>query len=81
MAGDISEETPRKIILNAVQVMMNTKTLNIKLVDKTPHAINHLSQGEKFKGNKISTAKYNLFTFIPRFLFEQFRRWVQSNPQ
>ena len=81
MAGDISEETPRKIILNAVQVMMNTKTLNIKLVDKPPYAINHLSQGEKFKGNKISTAKYNLFTFIPRFLFEQFRRWVQSNPQ
>ena len=33
MAGDISEETPRKIILNAVQVTMNTKTLNIKLVD------------------------------------------------
>ena len=79
MAGDISEETPRKIILNAVQVMMNTKTLNIKLVDKPPYAIT--SQGEKFKGNKISTAKYNLLTFIPRFLFEQFRRWVQSNHQ
>ena len=35
-------------------------------------------QGEKFKSNKISTAKYNLITFIPRFLFEQFRRWVKS---
>ena len=34
MAGDISEETPRKIILNAVQVMMNTKTLNISVLSK-----------------------------------------------
>ena len=42
MAGDISEETPRKIILNAVQVMMNTKTLYIKLVDKPPYAITSL---------------------------------------
>ena len=42
MAGDISEETPRKIILNAVQVMMNTKTPNIKLVDKPPYAITSL---------------------------------------
>ena len=81
MAGDISEETPRKIILNAVQVKINNQPLNIKLVDKPPNSVNHLSQGEKFKGNKISTAKYNLFTFIPRFLFEQFRRWVQSNHQ
>jgi len=33
-------------------------------------------QGQKYKTNQISTAKYNLFTFIPKFLFEQFRRYA-----
>ncbi|XP_058073824.1 phospholipid-transporting ATPase 3 isoform X4 [Magnolia sinica] len=28
----------------------------------------------KFKGNSVSTTKYNLFTFLPKGLFEQFRR-------
>ncbi|CAA7399269.1 unnamed protein product [Spirodela intermedia] len=28
----------------------------------------------KFKGNSISTTKYNLLTFLPKGLFEQFRR-------
>ncbi|XP_018331633.1 probable phospholipid-transporting ATPase IA isoform X4 [Agrilus planipennis] len=30
----------------------------------------------KFVSNSISTAKYSLLTFIPLFLFEQFRRWA-----
>jgi len=29
-----------------------------------------------FSDNEISTAKYNFFTFIPKFLFEQFRRYA-----
>jgi len=33
-------------------------------------------QPQKFKTNQISTAKYNFFTFIPKFLFEQFRRYA-----
>eukprot|EP00092_Neocalanus_flemingeri_P094212 GFUD01119777.1.p1 GENE.GFUD01119777.1~~GFUD01119777.1.p1 ORF type:complete len:1194 (-),score=278.48 GFUD01119777.1:164-3745(-) len=36
----------------------------------------NLPQGQKYKSNEISTAKYNLFTFIPKFLFEQFRRYA-----
>jgi phospholipid-transporting ATPase len=28
----------------------------------------------KFKGNSISTTKYNILTFFPKGLFEQFRR-------
>ncbi|KAE9607116.1 putative phospholipid-translocating ATPase [Lupinus albus] len=28
----------------------------------------------RFKGNSISTTKYNFFTFFPKGLFEQFRR-------
>ena len=30
----------------------------------------------KFKSNEISTAKYNFVTFLPKFLFEQFRRYA-----
>ena len=35
-----------------------------------------LLQREKFKSNQISTAKYNIVTFIPKFLYEQFRRYA-----
>ena len=33
-------------------------------------------QNVKYKGNQISTGKYNPVTFIPKFLFEQFRRYA-----
>jgi len=33
-------------------------------------------QREKHCSNKISTAKYNLLSFLPKFLFEQFRRYA-----
>jgi hypothetical protein len=33
------------------------------------------SQGEHFLTNEISTAKYSVLSFIPSFLFEQFRRY------
>lgn len=32
------------------------------------------NQPVRFKGNSISTTKYNVFTFLPKGLFEQFRR-------
>lgn len=32
------------------------------------------NQNFKFKGNSISTTKYNVLTFLPKGLFEQFRR-------
>jgi len=32
-------------------------------------------QTEKFAGNHISTAKYSFLSFLPAFLFEQFRRY------
>uniref|UniRef100_A0A0N5A612 Phospholipid-transporting ATPase n=1 Tax=Parastrongyloides trichosuri TaxID=131310 RepID=A0A0N5A612_PARTI len=37
--------------------------------------INSIHQNEKFCSNKISTCKYSVFTFFPRFLLEQFRRY------
>lgn len=33
-------------------------------------------QPTKYCNNRISTGKYNVFSFIPMFLFEQFRRWA-----
>ncbi|KAI1292635.1 Phospholipid-transporting ATPase IB [Halotydeus destructor] len=30
----------------------------------------------KYCSNKITTAKYNVFSFLPKFLFEQFRRYA-----
>ncbi|XP_055894681.1 probable phospholipid-transporting ATPase IA isoform X6 [Biomphalaria glabrata] len=34
------------------------------------------TESQKFCSNEISTAKYNLFTFLPKFLFEQFRKYA-----
>ena len=31
---------------------------------------------ERFSSNRISTGKYSLISFLPLFLFEQFRRWA-----
>ena len=34
-----------------------------------------LATGQRFCGNRVSTAKYNTFSFLPCFIFEQFRRY------
>ena len=34
------------------------------------------NQSLKYLHNSISTAKYNLFSFLPRFLYEQFSKWA-----
>uniref|UniRef100_A0A8D8M529 Phospholipid-transporting ATPase n=1 Tax=Cacopsylla melanoneura TaxID=428564 RepID=A0A8D8M529_9HEMI len=47
------------------------------ITGKLDHRVININapQGTKFVGNKISTAKYTLVTFVPCFLFEQFRRY------
>jgi hypothetical protein len=37
--------------------------------------INSGPQPEKFSSNRISTSKYSLISFLPKFLFEQFRKY------
>ena len=37
--------------------------------------VNRQIQDTKFCSNSISTSKYNVFTFFPKFLFEQFRKY------
>ena len=38
-------------------------------------AIRIQATGQRFCGNRVSTAKYNALSFLPCFLFEQFRRY------
>ena len=33
-------------------------------------------QEQKFKNNAITTGKYNVLTFLPKFLYEQFRKYA-----
>ncbi len=37
--------------------------------------INKGPQTNKFISNRISTSKYSILTFLPKFLFEQFRKY------
>ncbi|GFV88598.1 phospholipid-transporting ATPase IA [Trichonephila clavipes] len=48
-----------------------------EIPDIIEHRVIHLNalQKQKFCINRISTAKYNVFSFLPKFLFEQFRRY------
>ncbi|KAG8188801.1 hypothetical protein JTE90_009192 [Oedothorax gibbosus] len=48
-----------------------------EIPDIMEHRVIHLNaqQKQKFGNNRISTAKYNVFSFLPKFLFEQFRRY------
>jgi len=39
---------------------------------------NHLFLFLLFKGNEVTTSKYNLFTFLPKNLFEQFHRLANA---
>ncbi|KAM8733507.1 phospholipid-transporting ATPase IA isoform 1-T1 [Acanthopagrus schlegelii] len=46
------------------------------LADQEDARLIHLNQPQftKFCSNRVSTAKYNVLTFLPRFLYSQFRR-------
>ncbi|KAM9741576.1 phospholipid-transporting ATPase IA isoform 2-T3 [Menidia menidia] len=46
------------------------------LADQEDARLVHLNQPQftKFCNNRVSTAKYNVLTFLPRFLYSQFRR-------
>ena len=48
---------------------------NNRILVVNPNSISSDHQ-TKFRSNKISTAKYNIISFLPKFLFEQFRRYA-----
>lgn len=51
-------------------VFMNRPTLPLEYLDKKGHPIPEYV----YTANQVITSKYNLITFIPRNLLEQFRR-------
>ena len=59
-----------------------TPILEMMFSEETPEAqssrINDpiKNSTQKFLHNSITTGKYNYFTFIPRFLFEQFSKYA-----
>uniref|UniRef100_T1KTV3 Phospholipid-transporting ATPase n=1 Tax=Tetranychus urticae TaxID=32264 RepID=T1KTV3_TETUR len=53
--------------------MMSSHTTPV-LGNLAPRLI-YITGKHKFCSNRISTGKYNVFSFMPKFLFEQFRRY------
>ncbi|XP_046878936.1 phospholipid-transporting ATPase IA isoform X1 [Hypomesus transpacificus] len=55
-------------------------TEKISLADQEDARLIYLNQPQftKFCSNHVSTAKYNVLTFLPRFLYSQFRRAANS---
>uniref|UniRef100_A0A1D1Z7N5 Phospholipid-transporting ATPase n=2 Tax=Anthurium amnicola TaxID=1678845 RepID=A0A1D1Z7N5_9ARAE len=67
----------------AREVQLQTSSQTVRLGRVQPQAPGHrtiycndrdANLPVKFKGNSISTTKYNVLTFLPKGLFEQFRR-------
>ena len=57
--------------------LTNTESSPTPAADRTIYLNRPPPPGEapvKFKSNQISTAKYSVITFLPKFLYEQFRR-------
>uniref|UniRef100_A0A672N1U2 Phospholipid-transporting ATPase n=1 Tax=Sinocyclocheilus grahami TaxID=75366 RepID=A0A672N1U2_SINGR len=56
------------------------KTSLTSLADQEDSRLIFISQPQftKFCNNRVSTAKYNVLTFLPRFLYSQFRRAANS---
>uniref|UniRef100_A0A8D3AJ75 Phospholipid-transporting ATPase n=1 Tax=Scophthalmus maximus TaxID=52904 RepID=A0A8D3AJ75_SCOMX len=54
----------------------DTSDTKTSLADQEDARLIHLNQQQftKFCCNRVSTAKYNVLTFLPRFLYSQFRR-------
>ncbi|KAI6188055.1 Phospholipid-transporting ATPase [Aphelenchoides besseyi] len=63
------------ISTNSNSSMSSGSSNNDRSANRRKVFINSDTQVEKFCTNEISTCKYNGFTFLPRFLLEQFRRY------
>jgi len=78
-----NEEAPQVITASNTSgddLVDGNKHRRLETSDEGPDASRKIlinaAQCVKYKSNQISTAKYNLITFVPRFLFEQFRRYA-----
>ena len=67
-------------MLTVERAMVNPDEPLLDRGDKSTRVI-HLNDAEKnlpskFRNNRISTAKYNFVTFVPKFLLEQFSKYA-----
>jgi hypothetical protein len=62
---------------NMIRNKRNSLTATTHLDDDSKRIItvNRGPQSTKFITNRISTSKYSILTFLPKFLFEQFRKY------
>eukprot|EP00794_Sanderia_malayensis_P006961 gene6961-7746_t len=72
-----SEEDSTSLILKTREGQENYGSLTDETDFNKPERIIIINgtQEHQYSGNKISTAKYNLITFFPKFLLEQFSRY------
>jgi magnesium-transporting ATPase (P-type) len=57
--------------------IINVITESVRISTSQHRTIHiNIAQTQHFVGNAVTTAKYNLVTFLPKFLFEQFRRYA-----
>lgn len=66
---------PRKSVKDTIKGLFSRGK---GVTDGSPRIIHinnkELNNQQKFMSNSVSTAKYNLFTFLPKFLYEEFSK-------
>ena len=65
-----------RIVLRIFVKMSFSESVRITTSQHRTIHINVAAQTQHFVSNAVTTAKYNLVTFLPKFLFEQFRRYA-----
>jgi len=53
--------------------LLNLRSKGVQATERVVAHPEHGEQQKKYCGNKTTTTKYNLLTFIPKSLFEQYR--------
>lgn len=69
------KKPPRKSVKDTIKGLFSRGK---GVTDGSPRIIHinnkELNSQQKFMSNSVSTAKYNVFTFLPRFLYEEFSK-------
>jgi Phospholipid-translocating ATPase N-terminal len=63
------------VVTNKRRTNRNSLTTHMNDDTRRIITINHGLQPTKFITNRISTSKYSILSFLPKFLFEQFRKY------
>jgi phospholipid-transporting ATPase len=78
MDSELQVALDEEVGLSDTEQMVDQKNLEIDKSRSSCRRVvinGHLEELQVFPSNRISTAKYGLLTFLPKFLFEQFQRY------